>query len=431
MNRRALAAGLALLAALRPAGAVDVRQHSDSKQFSVYCEDVPLRMRVVSFAGEVKHEVMQLLGERDDGWKAPIVIVIEPASGAQLDAPAAKVRLVESLPGFKVQIDVRVGVNPEDVNLQRQIVRAVLLEYAYRESGVQGGTAFREAPWWITDGIVALIRQRETGTNAGLFKRLLDTNKLPPLADFLADHPDDLGATARAMDEALAACLLQLLASQPAGRAGLARMVRDWPRSDGDPVALLRKRFPALAADEATLQKWWTPNLARFAATDRYRGLSADETEKELAALLAIEIPTGKDGAVKTFAPGDFAQYLKLPASRAALAERHTLIVALSARASALYRPVLADYEQAFALLARGKTGGVRERLARIEEYRTSVLRRTAEIADYLNWFEGTQLGGTSNVFDSYLKTANELSGQEQKRRDPISRYLDEMEHEY
>ena len=431
MNWRALAVWAALLLEPLAAGAVDLREHSDLKQFSVFCEDVPLRMRVVSFAGEVKRDVMQLLGDRDDAWKAPIVIVIEPASGARLDEPAARVRLVESLPGFKVQIDVRVGENPSDVNLQRQIVRAVLLEYAYREAGVKGGTAFRESPWWITGGIVQLIRQRETGVNSGLFKRLIETNKLPPLADFLGANPDELGATARAMDEALAACLLQLLASQPGGRAGIARMVRDWPRSDGDPVALLRKRFPALAADEVTLQKWWTLNLARFAVADRYRGLSADETEKELAALLAIEIPTGKDGAKKAFAPGDFAQYLKLPASRAVLAERHTQIIALSARASALYRPVLVEYEQAFALLARGKTGGVRERLARIEEYRASVLRRTAEIADYLNWFEGTQLGGKSNAFDSYLKTASEISGQEQKRRDPISRYLDGIEREY
>ena len=431
MNVRALAVWVALILGPLSAGAVDLRERSDLKQFSVFCEDVPLRMRVVGFAREVKRDVLQLLGESDDAWKAPIVIVIEPASGARLDEPAAKLRLVESVPGFKVQIDVRVGANPSDVNLQRQIVRAVLLEYAYREAGVRGGTAFREAPWWITDGIVQLIRQRETGTNSGLFKRLIETNKLPPLAEFLAGSPDDLGATARAMDHALAACLLQLLASQPKGRAGIAHMVRDWPGSDGDPMALLRKRFPAVAADEATLQKWWTLNLARFAVADRYRGLSAEETEKELTALLAIEIPTGKEGAPKTFAPGDFAQYLKLPASRAVLGERHAQIIALSARANALYRPVLVDYEAAFALLARGKTGGVRERLARIEEYRTSVLRRTAEIADYLNWFEGTQLGGRSNAFDSYLKTASEISGEEKRRRGPIARYLDELDHEY
>ncbi len=429
MNPRALAVAAALLLATGRAGAVP-HEHSDLRQFSVYCDDAPLRMRVASFAGEVRRDVMRLLGE-GEAWKAPIVIVIERASAARPGEPAAKVRLVESLPGFKVEIDVRIGDDPAAVNLQKQIVRAVLLEYAYRESGVKGGTAFRESPWWVIEGAIQLLRQRETGTNTELFKRLIATNKLPPLADFLADNPDELGATAREMDQALAASLLQLLTSQPSGRTSLARLVREWPRSNGNPVALLRKHFPALASDEATLQKWWTLNLARFAAADRYRGLSVDETEKELAPLLALEIPTGQDGAKKGFVPDDFEHYLKLPASRAVLAERHTLIVALSARANALYRPVLADYEQAFAQLARGKTGGVRERLARIEQYRTGVLRRTVEIADYLNWYEGTQLGGRSNAFDSYLKTANELSEQEQKRRDPIGRYLDDFEQEY
>ena len=430
MSRRALAVLVALLLAPRLAGAVDLRQHSDWKQFSVYCEDLPLRMRVVSLAGEVQREVMQLLGE-GDGWKAPIVIVIERASAAQPGERAANVRLLESLPGFKVQIDVRVGDDPAAVNLQRQIVRAVLLEYAYRESGVKGGTAFRESPWWVIEGAIQLARQRETGANTDLFKRLVETNKLPPLAGFLAGNPDELGATARAMDQTLAAALLQLLASQPNGRTCLARMVREWPQSKGDSVALLRKHFPTLAADEPTLQKWWTLNLARLAAADRYRGLSVDETEKALAPLLTMEISTGKDGGKKTFVIDDFAQYLKLPASRAVLAERQASIIALSARANALCRPVIEDYAQAFALLARGKTGGVRERLARIGQYRTSVLRRTAEIADYLNWYEGTQLGGRSNAFDSYLKTANEISEQEQKRRDPIARYLDDIEQEY
>ena len=429
MNRRALAVAAALLLSPGFAGAVP-REHSDLKQFSVYCDDVRLRMRVVSFAGEVRRDVMALLGE-GEGWKAPIVIVIERATAARPGEPAAKVRLVESLPGFKVEIDVRIGDDPAAVNLQKQIVRAVLLEYAYRESGVKGGTAFRESPWWVIEGAIQLARQRETGTNSDLFKRLIETNKLPPLADFLADNPDQLGATARAMDQALAASLVQLLTSQPNGRTCLARLVREWPRSNGDSVALLRKHFSTLASDEATLQKWWTLNLARFAAADRYRGLSVEETEKELAPLLKIEIPEGKSGEKKPFAIDDFAQYLKLPASRAVLAERHTLIVTLSARANALYRPVLVDYEQAFALLARGKTGGVRERLARIDQYRTSVLRRTAEIADYLNWYEGTQLGGHSNAFDSYLKTASEISEQEQKRRDPIARYLDDFEQEY
>ena len=82
MSWRALAVVAALLLATGLAGAVDPRQHSDLKQFSVYCDDAPLRMRVASFAGEVRRDVMHLLGE-GEAWKAPIVIVIERASAAR------------------------------------------------------------------------------------------------------------------------------------------------------------------------------------------------------------------------------------------------------------------------------------------------------------------------------------------------------------
>ncbi len=432
MIPRALVAAMVLLTAPLPADALDLRERSDSasNQFSIYCEDRPLRMRVVSFVEEVKRDVLKTLGERE-GWKAPIVITIERAAPARAQEPAATVRLVESLPGFKVQIDVRIGRDPSTVNLQRQIVRAVLLEYAYREVGVKGGTEFRDAPWWVIEGCVGLARQREDGPNAAIFQQLLRTNKLPPLENFLSERPDELGATVRALDRALAACLVQLLTAQPDGPAALARLVRAWPQSNGAPLALLKKEFPVIAADEATLQKWWTLNLARFAAADRYRGLSVEETDQQLAPLLTLEIRTGQGSEKKTFDLADYASYLPLPGSRAVLAEHHAKLIALSTRANALFRPVLVDYEAALALLARGKTKGVRERLASIRKYRADVLQRMSAIADYLNWFEVTQRIGPNRDFDEYLKTAREISEQERKQRAPIARYLDELEREY
>jgi hypothetical protein len=59
------------------------------------------------------------------------------------------------------------------------------------------------------------------------------------------------------------------------------------------------------------------------------------------------------------------------------------------------------------------------------------VLRRCSDIADYLNWFEATQMGSRSNTFDNYLKTANEISEQDRKQKSPIARYLDEFELEF
>ena len=76
--------GLAgLFLALAGARAVDPKQRSDSasQQFSIYCEDVRLRHRVVSFVEEVKTDVLQLMGVADR-WKAPIVVTIEKQTWA-------------------------------------------------------------------------------------------------------------------------------------------------------------------------------------------------------------------------------------------------------------------------------------------------------------------------------------------------------------
>jgi hypothetical protein len=432
MNRRALALVAFFGLAVSAGAAVDPRAHSDSasKQFSIYCEDVPLRMRVTGFTEEVKKEVLTLMDE-GDLWKAPIVITIEPASPSAPEEPAARVRLLESMPGFKVAIEVKIGKDPADVNLQRQVIRALYLEYAYREKGVQGGMAFREAPWWVIEGTIQILRLRQGTADTAVYQRLIDANKLPPIAPFINDTPERLGATFEATNQALAGGLVQLLISQSGGRAGLARFIKAWPGSKDDQLTLLKREFPMLANDSTALQKLWTLNLARFAVENRQQSLSVEATDKELASLLTFDVPTGKDGTKKTFAVGDFAQYLKLPASRAALTERHTAVVNLSVRANPLFRPVLAEYEQAYALLLRGKTKGIKEKLEKVAVYRAAIVRRSSEIADYLNWFEGTQMTVRSNVFDSYLKTAEETAEQERKNSGPISSYLDKLEKEY
>lgn len=432
MNFR-FALGLACFAlALCRAGAVDSMPRSDSssKQFTVYCEDIRLRQRVVSFVEEVKADVLNALGEKDH-WKAPIVVSLRMQTPETVNAPPAVVRLVETPQGPKVSVDVVIGNDPAAVNLQKQIVRAVLLEYAYRDTRVEGGMKVMESPWWLIEGIIQLARTRDVGVDTDIYKTLVETNKLPDLGDFLAERADGLGNTAFALDQALALCLIRLLTDQQDGKQCLAKLVRDWPKSNGDAAAILKKEFPDIAGSQQDLQKWWTISLARFAASDRYKGFTVAETEKELTPLLKIEVAGDKKNEKKSFDLGEFAQYLKRSGVREVLAERHAAILALGSRANALYRPVIADYEAAFALLGKGKTNGVAEKIASAERTRAVVIRRMSEIGDYMNWFEATQMGARSDTFNSYLKTANELSEWERKRTDPIARYLDDLEREF
>jgi len=437
MTPRCLLAGLLALVtcAVAPVQAVDVKDRSvsSSRQFIIFCPDVGARGRVAGFAEEVKASLLTLLGE-GDRWKAPVLITLERAETLAPGTPAVRLQPIETPQGTRIQIDVALGDDPAAVNLPKQIVRALLLEIAYRDrGGIKGGQPYVEPPWWLIEGALQNFRQREEGIDVALFQGIVATDKIPPIADFLSLHETPLGATAQAVDAAYAMCLVELLIGQPNGRANLARLLRNWPDRSDDPVSALTKDFPALGAGGETLQKWWTLNVAHFSAADRYKGMSVEQTDSELSELLEFELVINKAGDKKRFTLSEFEKFVKLPSSKAAMQNIQGSLVRLSTRANALFRPVIVDYEKIFAQLARKKTRGITERLAEIQRYRDVVLHRMAAIGDYLNWFEATQFGARSHAFDSYMKVANEAAAEELRVRanDPIGQYLDGLEQEF
>lgn len=427
-----LAALVLLCAAAGPARAIDLSQRSisNSKQFTVYSTDVALRGRVASFADELKGVFLTLIGEVDH-WKYPILVTLERAKSPE--EPPVRVQYIQYEAGLKIQIDVRIGDDPAQVNLQKHLLQALCVEYAYRDRPevIKTGSRFLEAPWWFIEGALQIYHTRETGIATDLFKRLVDLNHVPSLEQFLAQTPETTAGTAfAAIDQSCAYCLVQLLGDQPSGHENLGRFLRHVPDGAPAPLPALVRDFPGLSADGTTPQKWWTLNLARLSATDRYKGLSPEETDAELALLLQFDVPVPKSTEKKSFGIGDFEQYLKLPASREVLLEKGGQLVGLGARANALYRGVIVNYQEIFASLAKGRTHGVKERLTRVATYRETVLRRRSDIADYLNWFEATQMDSGTDAFQGYIKAANDLSAPT-RRSDPISRFLDEMEEEY
>jgi hypothetical protein len=337
------------------------------------------------------------------------------------------VRLFETDTGFKVNMNVVLGDDVDGMRFQNDIVRALLLEYAYRQTpAIKSGRAYAEPPVWLVEAIVQAMRPREPGENADVFKALVAGGKIPSLHDFFAENPADLDSTSRELYQAHALSLLQLLVELPQGRASLAAFVRDIPRGDnGDAVANVIAHFSALAGSEQSLEKWWALSLVRFAGSDRFHGMTAEETEKQLAALLTLEL-TVKDEK-KKFTVDQFKEYLKVPASREVLKSRVFDLAALSGGAHALFRPIIVEYEQILAELARGKTKEVPKKLATASTYREMILTRLGDINDYLNWMEATQMPSQSGAF----KLAEKADDSQPKRNDGITKYLDAMEREF
>src|SRR5208282_5243787 len=108
-------------------------------------------------AEDVKDKFLQLL-DTGDFWKNPIVISVNPLNAADPSQPPSQVRVVDTEEGFKIDISIVLGSDPREARFPQQLVRALLLEYAYRNQPalVASGIAYAEPPVWLVNGIASL-----------------------------------------------------------------------------------------------------------------------------------------------------------------------------------------------------------------------------------------------------------------------------------
>ncbi len=427
-----LAAFLILLAADSAAVELKNRSTSSTGQFVVYCDDRPLRGRVTTFVEETKADILRILRLRD-AWTMPIVLTMDAAAPGEARQPVT-VQLVNTVAGPKIDVVVRLGADPSDVFLQRHIIRAVLLEFMYRDRPrLKPDEHYVEAPWWIVQGIIEIIRRRDDGVDSNTFKSIVKADKLPALEGFLDRPPRQLDSTAGSVDRACALCLVEALLSMPGGEKKTTNFLLRWPEANGDTMPALRTHFPEFNESGQTLAKWWALQLTRFAKSDQWQGQTLAETDRELTAALELSINADGKGRMESFKLADFEKYTKLPGARPALQVAQVKIVTLSTRANPLFRPILTEYEAIAGALSARKTRGIAKRITEIETYRLNLIQRMGAITDYLNWYEATQPGARAGGFEKFLKAA-----QAQRRNSEpviptsprITEYLDELEKE-
>ncbi len=179
---------LACIAGRAPASPWDAlheRSVSRSHQFIVYSADPNARAAVAMDAEDVKDKFLQLL-DTGDFWKNPIVIQLNPLDAADPTQPPSQVRVINTEEGFKIDFDIVLGSDPREAHFPQQLVRSLLLEYAYRNQPtlVSTGAPYAEPPAWLVDGIASLTADPDPDANAGLFRSLILSGKTPTLALF-------------------------------------------------------------------------------------------------------------------------------------------------------------------------------------------------------------------------------------------------------
>ena len=397
---------------------------SPSRQFIIYGADAKVRGAVSSLAEQTKANLLALLRQRDD-WKTPVVVNLRSQQANLPEVPPTDLRFSQTGFGIKLQLDLTISKNLDVSVVERELVRAVLLEMMYRkEPNITAGAVLVEPPDWLIDGVLALAPGRDRGP---LVEALANTGTPLALEKFLRQRPGILDLTGRALYRAYSFALVQMLLERENGAARLRQYINHLSASSNDPLADLEREF-AFLADDA--EQSWQLALNQLKSAQTFRLLTFAESERQLDELLRVKI-SEPNKPMKTVRLDEFIQYKPSASEKMALDELRRELLLFVPQANPVLRPIAREYQTIVALLVRGKRLGMAKRLSRLEATRQRLASRMREIDDYMNWFEATQMKSGSGNFTDYLEAVDQSQLQPPRRRDPLSIYVDALEDQF
>jgi hypothetical protein len=405
-------------------GAQPEHSTSPSRQFVIYGADAKVRGAISGLAEQTKTNLLGLLRQRDD-WQTPVVVNLQSQQSNLPELPPADLRISQTGFGIKLQLDLTIFKDVDVVLVERELLRAILLEMVYRKQPhITAGAVLVEPPDWLIDGALALSPGRD---RTALIEAVASTEQPLPLEKFLRQRPPPFDSTASTLYRAYAVALVQMLLEGKTGGAQLAKYIDRLSDSSNDPLTDLKAQFPLLAGDA---EKAWQLGLNRLKSLQTFRLLTFAESERRLDELLRVKISDPKK-------PEKLVRLEELGQHKLSASEKMTLdqlkrdLMYLVPQTNPVLRPIGREYQQIVELLARGKRRGIPKRLSRLEQIRQQLAARMTEIDDYLNWFEATQMNGGSGNFTGYLKAVNQSQVPAPRRHDPLSVYVDALEDQF
>jgi hypothetical protein len=390
----------------------------------IYGADAKVRGAISGLGEQTKTNFLGLLRQRDD-WKTPVVVNLQPQQSNVPEIPPADLRFSQTGFGIKLQLDLTISENVDVSLVERELLRAILLEMIYRKQPhISSGAVLVEPPDWLIDGALALAPGRDRGP---LIEAVANTQKPLPLEKFLRQRPGLLDSTGRTLYRAYAFALVQMLVDGKNGGAQLAKYIDHLSDSSNDPLANLKAQFPLLADDA---ERTWQLALNRLKGLQTFRLFTFTESERRLDELLRVKISEPKK-PVKLVRLDELAQHKLSASEKMAVDQLKRDLLFFVPQSNPVLRPIGREYQEILALLARGKRRGVPKRLSRLDATRQQLAARMTEIDDYLNWFEATQMNRGSGNFTGYLKAVDQSQIPAPRRHDPLSVYVDALEDQF
>ena len=404
-----LFACLAAVATGASAAPLAAGSSSRSGAFIAYSQDRDLRNKMLRAAEGALGE-WEKIHETKAGSAAPIVLndkthAVMPKGGS----PVVPL-LFETEAGMKVQVDLYDEGAMDSGAFEAGLFSALALHAMHGAEAARVGKAFDLPPRWFVEGLVEELRRSRDGTPDGVYSALIQSGRPPDLEAFFRQKPEILDAASVVLYRAQAVSLLRVLQKAQDSKKSFAALLVDPSFSRGGVEPVLAA-FPSLGSQSA-LSKLWTLNIARSSMPPRMASLTVEQSERELADVLK-SVKGGQD----------LPEAAKAQGGAFLMREFAVRIFNLEFRSHPLFQPVLEEYRNIATQLSRRPKTRVAEKIRELQETRAQLVERSQKIADYLNWFEVTQIDEPQSFREGKSGRSESIPF-----KNPYALYLDSLE---
>jgi hypothetical protein len=264
---------------------------SSSGQFVVYGPDLRVRSGLAAKCEEIGGELSRLL-KTPEPWVLNVVIRIKPLTPS--DPPDLGITSqVSALThgGFHLQLNVpeRAGLRPAD--FRRELLGLLLAERILRSHKQLTEERAQMLPAWVHTGVIKALDYRGRTRPSAEFAAIFKSGKVYGIEQILDTQPTNLDGLSRTIYETSCCALVLALLDQPEGPLRFSRFMAALAVETKPERELLKQWFPSLAESDASLNKWWSLQLASLASPSVAETLDPTQTAALLDQALSFNLP--------------------------------------------------------------------------------------------------------------------------------------------
>lgn len=408
-----------------------VRTVSTSRQFTAYARQPLLPAALCVFSERVKREWLAQL-DATDAWRDPVIFIIQDREPSRAEAPAIALEIFQTDLHLKYQVRCLVPPPLNEAVLLDAAIEALCAEFANRMQPVPKSQPYIAAPvpLWLVQGLAQSLR----GPNETLLaaaQRSAAAGRPQEAMELIAKTELSGDPLDRQLFQANAWLFTEGLLRLPDGGGKLQRYLTELGAQKSATNAfwtIYGQDFPQTVA----LEKWWSLQRAQRTTMHAAQNLSAMETSRRLDELLHVKltVPAGKKSH-ESEVDQSLSQLWRYDQERwlnDVLRNELVALQALRAQAHPRYQDVIGQYSEAIGWLLDKKINRFRRAVKRAYNARAGIDRDSRETTAYLDRAEQIFVPeDPAKLFQGYFQTLDESQNLEQRRRNPISDYLDKF----